>query len=84
MTKFGDKTILHVHVQVTSSFSQPLYYHLGESVFVFRGFRCDFIYFFFLSFFDELSESKQNSPCHICVFILFAYVPQKGRQAYMS
>ena len=27
MTKFGDKTVLHVHVQVTSSFSQPLYYH---------------------------------------------------------
>ena len=26
MTKFGDKTVLHVHVQVTSSFSQPLYY----------------------------------------------------------
>ena len=25
MTKFGDKTVLHVHVQVTSSFSQPLY-----------------------------------------------------------
>ena len=27
MTKFGDKTVLHVHVQVTSSFSQPLYYY---------------------------------------------------------
>ena len=27
MTKFGDKTVLHVHVQVTSSFSQPLYFH---------------------------------------------------------
>ena len=25
MTKFGDKTVLHVHVQVTKSFSQPLY-----------------------------------------------------------
>ena len=25
MTKFGDKTVLHLHVQVTSSFSQPLY-----------------------------------------------------------
>ena len=31
MTKFGDKTLLHVHVQVTSSFSQPLYY-IGECV----------------------------------------------------
>ena len=28
------------------------HYHLGESTFVFRGFRCDFI--FFLSFFDEI------------------------------
>ena len=30
MTKFGDKTVLHVHVHVTSSFSQPLYYYSGH------------------------------------------------------
>ena len=34
MTKFGDKTVLHVHVQVTSSFSQPLYYVIQKEVLV--------------------------------------------------
>ena len=32
MTKFGDKTVLHVHVQVTSSFSQPLYCKIEVAV----------------------------------------------------
>ena len=65
------------------------HYHLGESTFVFRGFRCDFTCLSF--YFDEISLSKQNSPRWDASFcgvtsgaILFAYVPQKGRQVYTS
>ena len=36
------------------------HYHLGESTFIFRGIRSDFL--FFISFFDEIPLSKQNSP----------------------
>ena len=67
------------------------HFHLDESIFISRGVGSDF-YFFFISFFDEITLCKQNSPRWDAAFcgvtsgaILFAYVvPQKGRQAYMS
>ena len=44
-----------------------------------------------IPFFDEFLLTKQNSPLWDAAFcgvtsgaILFAYVPQKGRQAYIS
>ena len=44
----------------------------------------------FITFFDEISLSKETSPRWDAAFcgvtfgaILFAYVPQKGRQAYI-
>ena len=47
--------------------------------------------FNFYPIFDEFSLSKQNSPRSDAAFcgvtsgaMLFAYVPQKGRQAYVS
>ena len=62
------------------------HYHLDESIFIFRGVRNDF--YFFISFFDEISLCKQNSPRWDAAFcgvtsgaILFAHVPQKGQQA---
>ena len=62
------------------------HYHLGESTF---NFRSD--YYFFISFFDEISLCKQNSPKCDAAFcgvtsgaMLFAYVPYKGRQTKMS
>ena len=65
------------------------HYHLDESIFIFRGIRSDL--FIFYSFFDENHVSKQNSPRWDAAFcgvtsaaILFAYVPQKGCQAYMG
>ena len=39
------------------------------------------VIFFFLSLFDEIPVSIQNSPRSA---ILFAHVPYKGRQAYMG
>ena len=49
------------------------------------------VIFNFISFYDEISLRKQNSPRWDAEFcgissgaILFAYVPQKGRQACMS
>ena len=72
---------------MTNGFSY--HYHLDESTFIFRGVMCDF--YFFFSFLDEISLCKQNSPRWEAAFcgvtsgaMLFAYVPQKGRQAYMS
>ena len=35
-------------------------YHMDESIFIFRGSRIDI--FIFISFFDEIHVSKQNSP----------------------
>ena len=62
------------------------HYDLDESTFIFRGIRRDFNFLF--TFFDENFLSKQNSPRWLAVFcgipsvaILFANVPQKGRQA---
>ena len=67
---------------LTNGFS----HHLGESTINFRGIRSDFI-----QFFDENSLSKRNSPRWDAAFcgitsgaMLFAYVPLKGCQAYMS
>ena len=62
---------------MTNGFSHP--YHLDESIFI------------FISFFDENHVSKQNNPRWDAAFrgvtsvaILFAYVPEKGRQADMG
>ena len=57
---------------LTNGFSHC--YQLGESTFIFGGVRSDFL--FFISFFDEISLCSVTSGA-----ILFAYVPQKGRQA---
>ena len=74
----------HFNPYLTNGFFHR--YHLDESIFIFRSVRSDFC-FFFISFFDEFSLSKQNSPRWDAAFcgvtsgaILFAY----GRQAYMS
>ena len=71
---------------VTNEFSH--HYQLDESNFTFRGVMGDF--FIFISFFDEISLYKQDSPRWDAAFcdvtsgaMLFAYVPFKGRQAYM-
>ena len=49
------------------------------------------VIFHFISFFDENQNCKQNSPRWDAAFcgvtsgaVLFAYVPLKGRQAYMG
>ena len=56
------------------------HYHLGESTFIFRGVRSDF--YFFISFFEEISLCKQNSPRWDAAFcdvtsgaMMFVYVP---------
>ena len=61
----------------------PHHYRMDESTFISRGVRSDF-FIFFISFFDEISLCKQNSPrwdAAICGVtsgaILFAYVPLK-------
>ena len=48
MTKFGDKTVLHVHVQVTRSFSQPLLIEetLRHFLAYFLGTRFLFLFYF--------------------------------------
>ena len=43
---------------MTNGFSH--YYHFDESTLSFRDFRCDFKILF--HFFDEIPESKHNSP----------------------
>ena len=43
---------------VTNGLSHP--YHWDESIFILRGTRS--IFFIFISFFDEIHVSKQNSP----------------------
>ena len=74
----GIQCILSVNPYLTNGFSH--YYHLGESTFIFRGARSDFL--FFIQFFDEIPLSKQNSPRWDAAFcgvtsgaMLFAYVP---------
>ena len=42
---------------LTNGFSH--HYQLGESTFIFKGVRSDFL--IFISFFDEIPPSKQNS-----------------------
>ena len=68
---------------LTNGFSHN--YQMDESTFIFRGVRSDF--YFFISFFDVISLCKKNSPGWDAAFcgvtsgaMLFAYVPQKGRQ----
>ena len=64
-------------------------YQLGESTFIFRGVRSDF---YFLSHFsmkflcaNRIAPDMNAAFCGVTSGdILFAYVPQKGRQAYMS
>ena len=70
-----------------NGFSHP--YHFDESTFVLRGFESMFSFLF--PFSDENHISKPNSPRWDAAIrgvtsgaILFAYVPLKGRQAYMG
>ena len=62
------------------------HYQLGESTFVFRGVRSDF--YFSMKFLCANGIAPDGTPHSSCGVasgaILFAYVPQKGRQAYMS
>ena len=67
-----------VNPYLTNGFSH--HYHLDESIFICRGVRSDF--YFFVSFFDEFTLCKQNSPRWDAALyggtsgaILFAYVP---------
>ena len=75
----------YVNPYLTNGFSH--HYHLDESTFILGVLRVIFI---FISFFNEISQCKQNSPrwewdaafCGVTSgAMLFAYVPQKGRQA---
>ena len=67
-----------INLYLTNGFSH--HYQLDESTFIFRGVRGDF--YFFISFFDDISLCKQNSPGGVTSgAMLFAYVPQKRRQA---
>ena len=77
---------MHLNPYLTTGFTH--HYQLDESTFIIRGRSC---YFYFFSFFDEIPVSKQNSIIWEAAFcgvtsaaLLFAYVPQKGRQALMS
>ena len=72
---------------LTNGFSH--HYQLGESTLILGV--CRVIFIFFISFFNEISLCKQNSPIWDAAFcgvtsraILFANVPQKGHQANMS
>ena len=63
-------------------------YHLDESIFVFRVIGSNYNFYFI---FDENHVSKEKSPRWDAAFcgvasgaILFAYVPLKGRKAYMG
>ena len=58
---------------------------MDEPTFIFSGSESD------ISFFDEIHDSEQNSPRWDAAFcgvtswaILFAFIPEKGRQAYMG
>ena len=71
-------------------FPDAHHYQLDESTFTFRGVRSDF---YFLSQFSmKFLCANRIAPDGMAVFergvtsgaMLFAYVPQKGLQAYMS
>ena len=74
--------LLSVHIALnpylTNGFSHQ--YQLDESTFIFCGLSGDF--YLFISFFDEISLCKHNSPSWDAAFcgatsgaMLFAYVP---------
>ena len=76
------------NLYLTNGFSHR--YQLDEPTFIFRGVRSDF-YFSFVSFLMKFlcanKKAPDGTPRSAGVTsgaILFAYVPQKGRQAYMS
>ena len=78
-------TLFNPYMYLMNGFS---HYHLGQSTFIIRDIRSDFelLFHFSIKFL-----SKQNSPRWDATFcsvpsgaILFAYVPQKGCQPYMS
>ena len=74
------------------------YYHLGESSFIFSGFRWDFnfLFHFLVKFLQANRIAPDGTPrsavsrwdaafCGVTSgAIRFAYVPQKGHQAYMK
>ena len=65
---------------LTNAFS---HYQLGESTFISRGVMRDF---YFSSHFSMkfLCANRITWDAAFCGVMLFAYVPQKGRQAYLS
>ena len=79
--------VIPINPYLTNGFSH--HYQLGESTVILGAsgviFNC------FIIFFNEFSLIKQNNPRWAAAFcgvtsgaMMFAYVPQKGRQAYMS
>ena len=73
-----------INIHMTNGLSHPLWMSP-----LFGG--ASGVFFIFISFFDENHVSKQNSPRWDAAFcgvisgaFRFAYVPQKGRQAYIG
>ena len=63
------------------------HYHLGESTLIFRGFRCDIkiLHHFSMKFLQANRPKWDAAFCGITSeAMLFACVPLKGCQAYMS
>ena len=56
LTKVGGAEIIGSNTYLTNGFSH--HYHLGDSIFIFKGVRSDFCF----QLFDENSLSQQNSP----------------------
>ena len=79
------KCHLLINTLVTNELSH--HYHYGESTFIFRGIRSGFKFLFF----NEFSQSKQNSPRWDAAFcgvtskaILFEDVLQNGCQGHKN
>ena len=81
-----DKNAAIVNPLVKNGISHPIIWSSPLSFLGALGY-----FFICISVFDKIHESKQNSPRWDAAFcgvtsgaILFAYVPLKGRQAYMG
>ena len=76
-----------VNPYVTNGLSHP--YHLDESTFIFRNIRSNFSFLFHFSMkFIKANRIAPDGMPHFAAShlsaILFAYVPLKGRKAYMG
>ena len=83
------------HVQMSYVFTDYPYltngfsnrYQLGESTFIFRGVRSDFYSHYLMKFLCANRIAPDGTPrsaASTSGAILFASVPKKGRQAYIS